>query len=207
MRSATEKARKRNGAGCLADLNRVDELDPALGQSLLHMRGQCLMMAGRCDEGRRVTRKAFKQDSWVEMDEESLENTVENYAALYCTGKVDDRMAVLRALTALQQAGYQAAKTPEFCREQENVVRKRGARVKPKDNMDHRIRNLDQQLFAVAPVCYARAGDCKAAYAAYKRLMPREAAQAYSRLPADKRETLMREGFESFVQRCAPRRP
>ena len=207
VRSATKKARARDGAGCLQDLDRAVKADPAMQETLLHMRGQCLMLVGRCEEGQRVARRGFQTSMGIEMDAERLDEMVESYAAMFCTGKVDDRMAVLRAPSNLQNAAYMAAKTPEYCRQQENAVRRHGARVKPKNNQDHRIRNLEQQLFALAPACYARAGDCTASYAAFKRLLPRESAAAFARMPAADRERTQRETFESMVERCAPSRP
>jgi hypothetical protein len=207
VRSASAKARKRDGAGCLRDLDRVAKTDAGMNQTLHYLRGQCLMLAGRCEQGQRVTRQGLKDSMVVEMDAEQLDNTVESYAALYCTGSVDDRTAVLRALTNLQNAAYMAAKSAEYCRQQENTVRRRGARVKPKGNQDHRVRNLDRQLFALAPACYARAGDCRASFAAFKRLLPPESAAAYSRMPPAEREKRQRETFEAMVERCAPPRP
>lgn len=98
--SATKKMGTRDGKGCLADLEEVARLDPKAAERSATIQGQCLMLAGRCEDGKARTRAALApmMSQW---GPEQLDRTIDAYVGMYCEGTMSDRDALLRALMHL----------------------------------------------------------------------------------------------------------
>ena len=64
LESAMTKANNGDGKGCLDDLNAYDKLDPTRPStdpkvSYSHTRSRCLMLAGKCDAGKKLMTDYF----------------------------------------------------------------------------------------------------------------------------------------------------
>lgn len=86
--SALRKSSAKDGAGCLADLDRVKKLDGQFEQKNQTLRSECEMKAGRCQDGKKRYRKALQQGpSGASMSAGDLDAAVLSAAVRHCTGK------------------------------------------------------------------------------------------------------------------------
>ena len=90
---------------CLADVDQLVKLDPGATRWAIMHRAQCSMLAGKCEAGKALMSKYFEETG--QMLVEQIERSVEALASMYCTGPLDDRGELLRALTTLQKGAYQ----------------------------------------------------------------------------------------------------
>ncbi len=203
-KAAMEKAGAGDGKGCLKELKAHDKLapknkstDPKSYASML--RAQCVMRSGKCDAGKVQFRKALeKASSFANQGPEQIDRTVDAYASMYCQGKMNPTDGLRKALTELQQAAYMTKKTPKYCTERWNTAKKLIPKAKPRDDDDTQIKDADKALFSMVPMCYARAGDCKQAFKAFKEVSK----ENYKDVPADSKEEIIRSGFDSMVRKC-----
>ena len=70
----------------------------------------------------------------------------------------------------------------------------------PRDADDHQVSSGGQALFHTAASCHARAGDCKGALRIYRELFP--ASGLSSIADAAQRDKIVRDSFESSIERC-----
>ena len=73
--------------------------------------------------------------------------------------------------------------------------------VKPKDDEDHQIIQAGRDLYAIAPNCFARAGDCKKARAVFDAHFPVEERFKDVKDPAI-RKSGMDATFDAMVSKC-----
>jgi hypothetical protein len=206
--AAQQKLVAGDGKGCLKELDAHDALDPDHKSSdpkagLAMVRSQCVMMAGKCDAGKTLARKSLEATATMKMGPEQLDKVVEAYATQWCQGgSMSDRDQLLQTLSKLQNAAYMTHKDVAFCDEQWAKAKKLIPKVKPKDNDDSQIINVEYSLYSMVPLCYERAGDCKKAYASFPEVTPKKTKEGLASLDADQREKVNRSSFESLVRNC-----
>lgn len=195
--SAARKTNFNDGAGCLRDLDRVAQLDPKLDARLAVSRGQCEMLAGRCQEGKQRVARWYETET--NMHPERAMVVAESLGSMRCReGDSSERDQLLRAYFELSDGAYVNKKTPAECAAAISTARKLIPRVKPQGPEDGQISGGAQALFHTAATCLGRAGDCKAAYATYGDLYP---AMPTVQDPAV-RETIIRDSFASSIVHC-----
>ena len=205
LETATQKMNARDGKGCLAELDQADKADAkhkstdAKGYNSM-IRSQCLMLSGKCDAGKDLMRKSWENMHAATMSPEQIDKSVEALMGLWCQGKMSPRDAVLHALMQLQMGAYQKKETVDVCRKHYETVRKLKGQVKPKDDEDSQIINVDRVLFNSAATCIARAGDCKQAYDVWIESNPFK--DAYKGVDEATKQKQLRDNFESSVPKC-----
>lgn len=199
--AANRKMMHGDGTGCLADLDRVKELDPTLEGQLTVTRGQCEMASGNCQKGKeRIIEWYMREQAFTR---EFAERTTEAIASMRCRGgDASDRDRLLAALFDLSDGAYMNKRDSKFCRDRVAIVEDLGPKVKPRDAMDTQVTGGLQALFHTSAMCFARAEDCSTAYAYYRRLFPREALDAMQ--DAKMRESMVRDSFDSTIVLCKP---
>jgi hypothetical protein len=198
--SATRKMNHGDGKGCLEDLDRVADLDPKMDERLAVTRGQCEMLVGECQAGKERVAKWYEVET--AMTPERAEITAEQLGSMRCRGgDSSDRDQLLVALFNLSDGAYMNTRDPKFCKDNVDLARKLIPRVKPTGPDDTQISGGAQALFHTAASCFARAGDCTAAYDTYADLFPSAGLSAISD-PAQ-RSKIVRDAFESSIVRCA----
>jgi len=195
--AATRKTNFGDGAGCLADLDRVAQLDPKLEARLAVSRGQCEMLVGRCQEGKRRVARWYETET--NMHPERAMATAESLGSMRCRdGDSSERDQLLRAYFELSDGAYMNKKPAKECAAALAVARRLIPRVQPQGPEDGQISGGAQALFHTAATCLGRAGDCKAAFATYRELYP---AMPTVQDPA-LREQIIRDSFTSSIAHC-----
>jgi hypothetical protein len=199
--SANRKLMHGDGAGCLADLDRVKAIDPKYEAHLTVSRGQCEMANGECKKGKeRIIGWYMREQAFTR---EFAERTTEAIASMRCRGgDASDRDRMLAALFDLSDGAYMNKRDSKFCRDRVAIVESLAPKVKPRDAEDNQISGGLQALFHTSAMCFARAEDCSTAYAYYRRLFPREALDAVQ--DAKLRESMVRDSFDSSIPLCKP---
>lgn len=197
--SANRKMMHGDGAGCLADLDRVKALDPTFESQLTLTRSQCEMASGDCQKGKERAIEWYMREQ--AFTREFAERTVESIASMRCRGgDASDRDRLLAALFDLSDGAYMNKRDSQFCRDRVAIVEDLAPKVKPRDAEDTQITGGLQALFHTSAMCFARAEDCTTAYAYYRRLFPREALDAMT--DPKLRETTVRDSFDSTIVLC-----
>ncbi len=127
--SATAKANAGDGKGCLKQLAALDKLDPKHKSTdpsspFAMTRAQCVMLSGKCDAGKGQYRKALEKTNMAQFGPETIDRSVDAYAAMYCKGKMNDTDALRKALTEMQQAAYMTKKDVQFCDSRYATIKK-----------------------------------------------------------------------------------
>jgi len=206
VESAQAKLAARDGAGCLAELDAYDKLEPKRKSTdpkvyFSQTRAQCLMLAGKCDPGKVLLRKTMENLGVVaQQGPEAVDKGVEFMVTQYCQGKLAPRDELLQGFMALAMGANVTKKKPEECEAAYKQVTKNRAAVKPRDDEDHQIIQASTQLYAIAPGCFGRAGDCVRARAVFDAEFPPERLAGVSD-PKIKAES-MTAIFESAVAKC-----
>jgi hypothetical protein len=199
--SASRKMMHDDGRGCLEDLDRVKALDPKFEVHLVMTRAQCEMQIGECQKGKQRVAQWYQREA--AFTPELAARTAENIASMRCRGgDATERDRLLVALQDLTDGAYMNKRDPEFCRDRVAIVEDLGPKVPPRDAEDTQITGGRQALFQTSAMCFARAGDCKSAYAYYRRLFPREGLDAIA--DAQLRESIVRDSFNSGIALCQP---
>ena len=173
--AAQRKFNARDGNGCIKELNAYDKLDPKHkstdpNQALAYYRASCLMLAGKCSAGKKMMRKVVEKGPTANMTgPEGVDRAVQQSLNTFCQGSLPPRDDLLRSIQALAMASTQK-KSAAFCTKHFKVIKKHRTKVKPKDDEDHQLVRLDRNMQAIIPRCYARAGDCKRAWATYQEI-------------------------------------
>lgn len=206
--TATAKLASKDGKGCLSELDAYDRLEPnrkstePKTQGMAMYRAQCLMIAGKCDAGKVLLRKAYENTAMANQGPEQMDKAVEISAGMNCQGKMSARDELLKGMLDLQAGAYTKKMTPGECSEAYKRVTKNRKNVKPKDEEDTMITSATTNLYAVAPNCWARAGDCKQARAIFDAEYP---VQNLDKVTDPKQKAdIMTSNFESLVRKCKP---
>jgi hypothetical protein len=200
VESASRKMMHDDGAGCLADLDRIAAADPKQDRRLAMTRAQCEMLVGQCQTGKQRVARYMVQET--AMHPERATQTAESIAAMRCRGgDSSERDRLLRALQELSTGAYMEPFAPTRCRGALDEARALIPKVQPRDADDTQVSGGAQALFNTAANCFARAGDCASAWAAYRDLFPR--ANLESVKDPAQREKILRQSFDGSIQRCA----
>lgn len=194
----TRKIAKRDGS-CLADVDRLVKADPRTSQWAGMYRAQCSMLAGKCEPGKKLMVDYFAQNT--EMLPEQIDRSVESMASMYCTGALDDRGELLRAMMQLQKGAYQGNIGVRACNDAFAIVVRTRDRVRPKDDEDTMVTTAKTHAHYSAASCLGRAGDCAGAFDVYRK---GETKQDWARNMTDQAllEKLLRDNFQSVVPKC-----
>lgn len=195
--AAHKKSAKRDGRGCLADLDAAAKLDPPTVARMEFLRAQCTMLAGRCDDGKALARRYLSENT--DMLTEQVSIAVDSYASMYCEGKMSDRDALLRASMQLSRGAYQGNIGIRACEQASATVARLVTSVRPRDDDDHQISSLPDHWHFTAAACFARAGDCAAAWRVFDGNF--KLAGTDPRLVPEMKRTT----FDSVVPKCKGR--
>jgi len=201
--SAIKHMNAGDGKKCISELNKHDKLDPKKkstdsNSSYGYIRGQCLMLTGKCQAGKELVRKSFEK--MLNQGPEQIDSATESRVGMYCQGgDMSDRDKVVKAINDIMQ-GRMTKKEPKVCMKAYKTIRDLGPTIKPKDIDDKQISGMLISLFNHAPTCLAKAGDCKAAYKVFKEAYPAQAT-AYIK-DKDEKEAALKKAFEDSIPRC-----
>ena len=171
---ATDRARDamnaRKGTECLKELDRYDTSFPNDASTkstsvYADLRAQCLMLAGRCNEGKALARKRIEETRAGT----AVDSAVEDEVAQYCEGReVSEREDLVRAIRKMNDANWnQDAKAPTSaeCKAWHATMVALLPKVKSTSPADP-VRSIeDDQGDRAAGRCYAKAKDCPTALA------------------------------------------
>jgi hypothetical protein len=194
--SLSRNIAQKNGAGCQDDLAKLRVLDAAFESTLTVQRAQCEMVAGRCKEGSAELTRYFAQQS--NLSPAQADRSVEQFAIMHCEEKqLSDRQRLMRAAQLLSQGAYTEDRTD--CAENIAKVKSLVKKVKPTRPDDNTAENWNKSLFVTGANCYARTGNCAAAWKVYQAEYPKA---GLAKLDAATRRKVLESGFESVVSRC-----
>jgi hypothetical protein len=206
LREAGLKLNASDGPGCLAALDEHDRLAPKEASTEpsipgARLRAECLAVAGKCEAGKTLFRRALESSLGTLGSPEMVEGQVRAMASTRCQGasmSVADQMR--KAMSTLGKGAF--AKLPlEECVLAYGVARRLQETITPKDQNDWQLADVTGQLRASAPKCFARAGDCEAAWKSYQELQTQYMAE--HGIPAPKGNLAQeRIEFESIVPQC-----
>jgi hypothetical protein len=209
LETAMVKKQAKDGKSCLDELTIHDTLDarptglstnPASGK-VAGLRAECLMLAGQCDAGKSLFRKAVAATKAGEIPPDRIDVLTETLAAQNCSGSGgSDRDQYLRAIATLNRGGLGIqTKTLAECQSAFDTFMKLRTVVKPKDADDSQIPERPFDALGVpAPACFAKAGDCAAAYKTFKAMNDAKGPE----YPKLKDEKIARKIFEGYVPTC-----
>jgi hypothetical protein len=186
--AANQKAVANDGKGCLKELDAHDKLDANHKSTdpksyLAMLRAQCVMKSGKCEPGKAQMRKTLEATQQVAIAPEHLDKMVEAYAGMWCQGdSMSERDQLLQALQKLTNAAFTSREDVKFCDDTWAKIKKLAPKVKPKDDDDSQIINLEGSLYSMVPLCYQRAGDCKKAYTAFEQVLPKVTKDAFAEI-------------------------
>jgi hypothetical protein len=174
--AARSKAGARDGKGCLADLDLHDQLDPRPGGTstnsaapLAMTRAQCMMLAGQCGAGKEAYRHALEKSGGTTLGPQQIERAADAVGGLNCQGdSMTPREQLLKALIELNQGAYQEKKDAATCKAAFDTAKRLLPTVTPRDDDDTQVKSAASALRLAAPACFAKAGDCDAAWIAWK---------------------------------------
>jgi hypothetical protein len=201
-----------DGAGCLAELDEHDRLDPRPAQVstnadssyLAMLRGECMMLSGQCEAGRQLYKKSFTAMQGKNGSPEQTDRVTDAIVGMYCHGtNLSPRDQVLTARAELQAGAWQTAKTSAVCMAAYKTVMKYRTTVVPRDDDDVMVKDPLSFLFAAAPNCLARAGDCDGAWKVFQEV----AAEKFAGKPLLTKPDVMRKTFESITPKCKAATP
>ena len=178
--SATQKWLARDGKGCLADLDARDKIDPTTNSAdpkstFANIRATCLMLAGQCDAGKSLDRKVtmgYAQNMGPEM----IDTIVNGHAASNCTGAPPKsaRDRVRKYSAALSQVNIGSPPLATCVEAFRGLKAARDELVKAGvdvESDDDRV-SVELMQLGAAPLCFGKAGDCSAAWAAEREVYP-----------------------------------
>ena len=206
VESAQQKLASRDGKGCLSELDSYDKLEPKRKSTdpktpFSQFRAYCTMLSGKCDPGKVLLRKSMENlGVAVQQGPEAIDKSVEFMATQYCQGKLSPRDELLQGFMALSMNSSSGKPKLELCETAYKQVTKNRASVKPKDDEDNQIIQASTSMYAIAPGCFGRAGDCDHAWAVFQAEFPadRLASIADPKVRADS----LRQTFEGMVAKC-----
>ncbi|MBK8215383.1 MAG: hypothetical protein IPK71_16710 [Myxococcales bacterium] len=225
--SAQQKMESGDGKGCLQDLDLHDQLDPrpgglsTLGSSIVPAmtRAKCLMLTGQCGPGRDLIRKAWEARD-PSSTAEHTDGIVTAELTKYCRGGGDDKTKYAAARGVLTMGGNGVKRhTVAECQGAFDTMMALRTKITKADDASV----PDKPLVAfgmLGPACFAKAGDCGAAYKAFKALNDAKAPGEERRTPGRRgnpdrvthgpspdgfkyyTEEETRKGFETLIEDC-----
>jgi hypothetical protein len=171
--AAYAKLNAGDGIGCMRELDEHDKLDPrpmTLSTSpkswMSRQRALCLMAGGRCDPGKSLLRKGIEAQSAAGTAPETIDAQVDAMVTVYCGGPdAQPRDQLLHAMYVL--GGSQQKPDARTCRTAVNVIERLAPSISGSDP-NAQLKTVWRRLYDDAPHCFARAGDCAAAWSTQK---------------------------------------
>jgi hypothetical protein len=170
------------------------------------IRGQCEMLAGKCQQGKQRVMRWYQDETDMQPGRALV--TAEALASMRCReGDSDERDRLLRALYDLSDGAYMNKRAPEFCEKSLAEARRLIPIVKTRGPDDTTIAGGAQALFHTAASCFARAGDCDAAWSTYRELFPNASAPATPEVAAmmqqvPQMQQIIRDAYDSSILFC-----
>jgi hypothetical protein len=178
LNSAQRKLTAGDGKGCLADLDAYDRLeakpgtsstDPKAYQSM--MRAQCLMVAGQCDAGRALFRRAAQSRS-PNQNAAQLDDSVDGQVSLYCGESAKaPRDRLLVGLRMLNEGTSRSRLSAKQCSSALDMAAGAHPKVTARDADDNLVKQAPRAIANDGTRCLARAGDCLTAWKRYPALL------------------------------------
>ncbi len=200
--AAANKSNLGDGLGCLAALDRSNELDPDAARIKLQsmLRSFCEMSAGRCDEGKKRYRGALLSNSAMSrLTAADIDRAVSQKASELCPiTQLAPADMVKRAGPAIH-AAMEANDGASCLREAQNILTVL-PKLKTRDKNEER-----QKLFAIgnldtAALCLARAGNCEES----RKLFETHGLLTWgAKLPKDQFKVAVEAAFKSRHRDCA----
>jgi hypothetical protein len=188
----------KDGPGCLAELDAHDKLDPgALSMNPTSFlpavtRGECLMLAGQCDAGKLLFRKAYSTQ-YPQVGPDQLDAIVDVSAGAHC-------QELLKAKYDLTTGGFDSSKkmTVPQCQAALDTYLKLFRKVKIYGDSDPDFTRALTDVQSAGPQCFATAGDCTAAFKGYNAVNDARAATDKIKAPASMTRTM----FDATIPSC-----
>ncbi len=206
--TAQQKLRFRDGPACLVALDTYDKIaarpgrlstDTTAGYTAM-MRGQCLMLAGQCEPGRRHFRATWANDH-PQDDADRTDIVTDVMVGQYCQGpNLSSRERFLKARMDLQRGAWTARLPPNECTVAYRELMSLRTTVLPRNDEDALVKDPLLFMLSAAPSCFARAGDCAAAYAAYREVAVAHYGSKQPSFASD--EATLRRHFASATPKC-----
>jgi hypothetical protein len=198
-----------DGKNCIKELDAYDKLNPKNKSSdpktgIGFTRGQCLMIAGKCDAGKLLIRKSAEQSANMQqLGPEHIDRMVESYASMHCQGKMSDRDTMLKAITTLQMGGQNSTLGVKGCQEALSTIKKLKGKVKPRDGEDYALVGLDGNLSAYVAGCFGRNGDCSLAMKEMQATFDPERKKKLDSIPDEKiRDKIWNDLLGAYAPKC-----
>ncbi|MCA9631860.1 MAG: hypothetical protein KC766_29605 [Myxococcales bacterium] len=196
---ANKKRDNGDGAGCLADLERAEKLDPhGADQGTQYTHAVCEMLAGMCEAGKKHMREFLAaQDAGRKKTDKELDAQVAGSANTYCPasrgGTPQER--ITRAMSAIGQA--QARGETARCVEEAEAI----AKLIPSLPMPKHMppRSLANGVLMQAATCLQAAGKCEAADEWYARYYE---AQFKGTMSDAEYAKVAKQSLDVFSKRC-----
>lgn len=197
MASANRNMNHERGKECLEDLDAIEKLDPDMKVHTAVQRGQCEMLVGKCQAGKKRVAKWYVDEA--AFSAERADELAEVLGGMRCRGgDSTDRDELMRALNELQDGAYLTRRSGPWCKERIDTVRDLMDKV-PVQGDDDKIKGGLQALFYTGSACHAKADDCAGAEKVYKEFFPKEGLKA---LPDDQKKEVVRKAFRDSFQAC-----
>jgi len=205
IESAMRKMNRDDGTGCLSDLDAYDRMVPRRKSSdpqntLAMTRAQCVMLAGQCEAGKLLLRGAYENTAMAKWGPEQLERSVEQLASMHCRGKMSPRDELLQGMMSLSMGANLKRMSVGECDNAYQQVRRNRDKVQPRDDDDHQVVQARRDLYAIAPGCFGRAGDCVRARKVFNEGFPLD--QLKEVKDPKVRADAMTSTFEAMVPKC-----
>ena len=196
QQSLARNIAQRNAKGCQGDLAKLRGLDARYESTLVMQRAQCDMVSGRCKAGRAGMTQFFAQQT--NMSAEQADRSVEMMTTQYCPeSKMTKREQLSRAAQLLSRGAYSENRLD--CGQNIAKVKRLSKQVKPRGPNDTTTTNWQKSLFHMGANCYARTGNCTAAWKVFKAEYP---TTNLAKLKPDTREKVLKQTFGALVRRC-----
>jgi len=164
-KTAMQKGLAKDGAGCLADLKRADELDPdptrssASGLGQLHLKAQCEMLSGDCESGMVHLRKAHQEAS-PQMGAKLIDEMVAGAAKRFCAIDRLDPWDKVDRLSGEIYLAWQAKKVEQCAKLAAQLQAAMDAAGKPDHWEKESTFKGGVTMLGNAGTCLAEAGRC-----------------------------------------------
>ncbi|MEZ4369820.1 MAG: hypothetical protein R3B07_03315 [Polyangiaceae bacterium] len=198
---ANKKRDNGDGAGCLADLERADKLDPhAADRGAEYTKAVCEMLAGMCESGKKHMREFLAaQDTGRKKTDKELDQQVSGSANTYCPASRGGtpQEQITRAMSAIAQA-QQRGETARCIEEAEAIEKLIPTLPMPKHLPPRASAN---GVLSQAAMCLQAAGKCDDAKKWYAKYYE---AQFKGTMPDAEYSKISKQQVEMFAQRCTP---
>lgn len=165
--SASEKAQLKDGAGCLADLNEADKIDPdptrvsTQPKALLWLRASCEMLTGDCDSGKLHLRQARQAQSPT-LGPDIIDRMVNDSAKGLCPVSLLGTWDRIDRLSSDMYFAWTKQQPAECKRIATALLGELDKAPKAADHEQQRLMRAATTAVGNAGECLAKAGECNA---------------------------------------------